>query len=242
LLSQVKDVKKDERSQLWPGELVTIGGLYALTGQSQRRFFRMLFPELPERSWLFRLLRAHQKWSEQFLDDPGMINVSDSPGIELIVPKRQGRSPKQIGQKGISNGRWIVGVKFCPMINLKGRIFDRDAKTGNVYDGDFQRMLTEYPDEPELVDSGFHRSKKRGGDCENLVVCQRGQRNYRMVVESVFSGLTEVFGMKKIRERIWPGIESHLGFACATWNLVTDMARELFGGDKASLSTAWVPI
>jgi hypothetical protein len=246
---KMKDVKKDPRSHLWPSELVTIGVLYALKGQSQGRFYRwinanyrILFPKLPERSRLFRLLREHQKWSEKFLDSPGMINVSDSLGIELIAPRRQGRSPNQVGKKGISNGRWIVGIKFCPMINLKGRIFDWDAESGNIYDGDFQRMLCEYPDEPKLVDNGFHRSKKRGGDCENLVVCQRGVRNYRMTVETVFSGFSEVFGMKKIRERIWSGIESHLGFACAAWNLVTDMATELFGGDKASLSTAWVPI
>jgi hypothetical protein len=48
--------------------------------------------------------------------------------------------------------------------------------------------------------------------------------------------------MKSITERGWPGIESHLAFACAAWNLVTDMATALFGGDKKSISTAWVPI
>lgn len=245
----MQKVKKDPRSHLWPSELVTLGVLYALKGQSQKRFhrwldanYRMLFPKLPERSRLFRLLRAHKDWSEMFLDEPGMIHVSDSLGVELIVPRREGRSPAQIGRKGISNGRWIVGIKFCPMITLKGRIFDWDAESGQAYDGDFQRMLSEYPDAPKLVDKGFHRSKKRGGDCANLVVCERGTRNYRMVVETVFSGMCEVFGMKRIRERIWSGIESHLGFACAAWNLVTDMATQLFGGDKASLSTAWVPI
>ena len=37
---KMKDVKKDPRSNLWPSELVTIGVLYALKGQSQRRFYR----------------------------------------------------------------------------------------------------------------------------------------------------------------------------------------------------------
>ena len=241
----MQDVKKDPRSNLWPSELVTIGILYVLKGQTQDRFYRwldsnyrMLFPKLPEKTRLFRLLRVHQDWAEAFLDDPGMINISDSLGIELIVPRREGRSPQQIGEKGISNGRWIVGVKFCPFLNLKGRIVDWDAETANTHDGDFQRMLKEYPEAPKLVDHGFHRSKKRGGDCPNLVVCERGQRNWRMVIETVFSGFVGVFGMKKISERTWRGIESHLGFACAAWNLVT----ELFGGDKASRSTAWVPI
>lgn len=243
------DMQREKRSKLWPSELVTIGVLYALKGQSQKRFWQWLkanygelFPHLPERSRLFRLLRKHRAWSDRFLCEPGMIHVSDSLGVELILPRRQGRSDKQVGAKGVSNGRWIVGVKFCPMLRLNGRIFDWDAEAANTYDGDFQRMLGEYPDEPKLVDSGFHRSKKRGGDGANLVVCERGQRNYRMVIETVFSGLCQVFGMKKMRERIWAGIESHLGFACAAWNLVTDMATELFGGDRASLSTAWVPI
>ena len=50
-----------------------------------------------------------------------------------------------------------------------------------------------------------------------------------------------VLGMKSITERGWPGIESHFSFACAAWNLVKDMATTLFGGDKKSMSTAWVP-
>ena len=63
-----------------------------------------------------------------------------------------------------------------------------------------------------------------------------------MIIETVFSGFVRVFGMKKIGERLWRGIEGRLAFACAAWNLVTDMATEMFGGDKTSLSTAWVPI
>lgn len=171
-----------------------------------------------------------------------MLLVSDSLGIELIHPRRQGRSAEQIGQKGKSNGQWYVGIKFCPLIGLDGRIVDWDAEEACLYDGDFQRMLQEHPDEPKLVDRGFHKSTKRGGDCSNLIVCQRGQRNYRMIVETLFSGFVRVFGMKSITERAWKGIESHLAFACAAWNLVTDMATHRFGGDYKSISTAWVPI
>lgn len=243
------DLPKDPRAHLWPSELVTLGVLYVLKAQSQRRFhqwlkanYLSLFPRLPERTRLFRLLRAHQDWADRFLADPGMLLVSDSLGIELIHPRRQGRSEHQVGEKGISNGQWYVGIKFCPLLNLNGRICDWDAEGASLYDGDFQRMLSEHPNEPKLVDSTFHISPKRGGDCENLIICQKGQRNYRMIIETLFSGWVGILGMKSIRERIWPGIESHLAFACATWNLVTDMATELFGGDKTSLSTAWVPI
>jgi hypothetical protein len=245
----MKDILKDPRSHLWPSELVTIGILYVLKGRSQSHFHRWLeanylhlFPRLPERSRLFRLLRKYQNWSDRFLAEPGMILVSDTLGIELIQPRRQGRSDQQVGEKGISNGQWIVGIKYCVLLNLDGRICDWDADCANIYDGDFQRMLSEHPDEPKLADITFHISDKRGGDCPNLIICERGQRNYRMVVETVFSGWVNSFGMKSIWERRWPGIESHLAFASAAWNLVTDMATKLFGGDKKSLSTAWVPI
>ncbi len=71
-----------------------------------------------------------------------------------------------------------------------------------------------------------------------------------MTIETVFSNWVRVlrppsgavWAMKKITERKWPGIEARLAFACAAWNLVTDWATELFGGDQASLSTAWVPL
>ena len=76
--------------------------------------------------------------------------------------------------------------------------------------------MSDHPNAPKLVDSGFHKSAKRGGDCENLILCQRGQRNYRMIVETLFSGWVRVLGMKSITERGWSGIESHLAFACAT--------------------------
>jgi len=245
----ISQIPKDPRAHLWPSELVTLGVLYVLKAQSQRRFYQWikanflaLFPQLPERTRLFRLMRQHQDWTSYFLAQPGFILVSDSLGIELIHPRRQGRSLAQVGQKGKSNGQWYVGIKFCPLINLSGRIVDWDAEGSSIYDGDFQRMLKEYPDEPKLVDNGFHKSAKRGGDCTNLIVCQRGQRNYRMIVETLFSGFVRIFGMKSLNERGWKGIESHLAFACAAWNLVTDMATSLFQGKCKSLRTAWVPI
>jgi len=38
-------------------------------------------------------------------------------GIELIHPMREGRSPQQIGRKGLSNHRWMVGGKLCLVLN-----------------------------------------------------------------------------------------------------------------------------
>ena len=55
--------------------------------------------------------------------DPSLIGVIDTYGIELIHPRREGRSEKQIGRKGISNQRWIVGGKLCLLLNHLGLVF-----------------------------------------------------------------------------------------------------------------------
>ena len=119
-----------------------------------------------------------------------------------------------------------------------------------MHDGHFQRLLKHYPKDGRMTDKGFHRSRRRGGDYANLLICERGQCNMRMTIETVFSNWVRVlrppsaavWAMKKIAERQWPSIEARLAFACAAWNLVTDWATELFGGKHASLSTAWVPL
>jgi hypothetical protein len=41
----------------------------------------------------------------------------------LIRPIREGRSPQQIGRKGVSNHRWIVGGKLCLLVNQYGAMF-----------------------------------------------------------------------------------------------------------------------
>jgi hypothetical protein len=46
-----------------------------------------------------------------FLATPTVRGVLDTYGIERIHPRREGRSPQQIGRKGLSNHRWIVGGK-----------------------------------------------------------------------------------------------------------------------------------
>lgn len=228
----MKDVDKDPRANLHPSELVTLAVLFALKGKGQRAFYRWLtrdykalFPHLPERTRLFRLFAAHRLWADRFLAEPTLLGISDSFGVELIHPRRQGRSDKQIGKKGLSNGRWIVGVKFCPLLNSRGQIVDWDAEGANVHDSLFQdRMLRLYEAGERgmalFVDGGFHKSAARGGDSANLKVCQRGECNLRMLVETLFSQLAGVMGLKKIGERSWALVEARLGFVAAAYNLL----------------------
>src|SRR5262249_1014180 len=134
---QIGAIPKHPEALLWPSEVVTLGLLHALTAVGNRPFYpwltrdyRALFPCLPERTRLFRLLKTHQNWTKVFLAAPTVLGVIDTYGIELIHPMREGRSPQQIGRKGVSNHRWIVGGKLCPL-NLSGFVAGRSGpRTG----------------------------------------------------------------------------------------------------------------
>jgi hypothetical protein len=86
------------------------------------RDYRPLFPRLPERRRLFLLFTTHQDWTRAFLGAPTVLGVIDTYGIELIHPMREGRSPQQIGRKGLSNHRWIVGGKLCLLLDQYGLV------------------------------------------------------------------------------------------------------------------------
>ncbi len=77
-------IAKHPQANLYPGELTTIGLLYALKGVGQRAFYRWLardckplFPALPERSRLFRALAADQDWTRRFLASPTVPGICD---------------------------------------------------------------------------------------------------------------------------------------------------------------------
>ena len=122
---QMGAIPKHPEAHLWPSEVVTLGLLHALKGGGNRAFYRWLtrdyralFPQLPERTRLFRLFRTHHDWTQAFLATPTVLGVIDTYGIELIHPMREGRSPQQIGRKGLSNHRWIVGGKLLSLSRL----------------------------------------------------------------------------------------------------------------------------
>src|SRR5436853_7874799 len=64
---QLAGFLKHPEAHLWPSEVVTLGLLHALKGGGNRPFYRwltrdyrQLFPRLPDRTRLFRPLKAHQ--------------------------------------------------------------------------------------------------------------------------------------------------------------------------------------
>ena len=100
---QLRAIPKHPEARLWPSEVVTLGLLHALKGVGNRAFYRWLtrdyhalFPQLPERTRLFRLFKTHQDWTQAFLAAPTVLGVIDTYGIELIHPMSEGRSPQQI--------------------------------------------------------------------------------------------------------------------------------------------------
>ena len=72
----------------------------------------VLFARLPERTRLFRRLKAHWQLTLRFLAKPSLLGIVGSYGIELIHPVRRGRSPGPFGRAGFSDHRWIVGTKW----------------------------------------------------------------------------------------------------------------------------------
>ncbi len=132
--------------------------------------------------------------------EPSLIGVIDTYGIELIHPRREGRSEGQVGKKGISNHRWIVGGKLCILVNHLGLIVDWDCDTATVYDGSSFQHIVEGVTHQMVVfaDKGF---TKRDWFPDNLRICQPGQWNDRMVIETILSMLTRVCHLKKVTHR-----------------------------------------
>jgi hypothetical protein len=221
----MRDLRKPSQASLWPSEVVTLGLLFALKGIGNRAFYRWverdwkpLFPHLPDRTRLFRLFATHQDWTNRFLADPTVLGVADSYGIELLHPIREGRSPRQIGKKGKSNARWIVGGKLGFVVNQWGLVTAWDCATANVHDSTFQPLVERFAEQMiVLADVHFHA---KAGDPANLKICPRGTWNVRMVIESVLSMLTTVCHFKKVGHRVWKYFKARLAFTMAMFNLL----------------------
>ena len=222
---QLHDLPKHPEAHLWPSEVVTLGVLHALKGVGNRAFhrwltrdYRPLFPRLPERTRLFRLFKTHQDWTRLFLASPTVLGVIDTYGIELIHPIREGRSPQQIGRKGVSNHRWMVGGKLCLLLNQYGLVVGWDCATAKVADNTFQWLIRQVDGRMiVLSDTGFHAAE---GDPANLKLCQRGEWPDRILVETVLSMLTLVCHFTKVMHRGWAYFQARLAFTMAAFNVL----------------------
>ena len=218
-------VPKHPDAHLYPSEVVTLGLLFALKGTGPRPFYRWLrnnyhhwFPSLPERTRLFRLFATHAQWTEYFLAQPTTLGVADTYGIELIHPWREDRADLQIGRKGLSNHRWIIGAKLAYLVNQYGLIVAWDYAAANAPDNAFRELIADFQDQMVvLTDSTFHRAE---GDLPNQKACKRSTWNVRMVVETILSLLTTVCHLKKASQRTWEGLRARLAYTMALFNIL----------------------
>ena len=237
------DVPKHPEAKLYPSEVVTLALLHAIQGGGTRAFYRLLtrdylalFPQVPERTRLARLFKTHTAWTARFLAAPTVLGVADPDGIALSHPRREGRSPAQMGKKGKSKHRWIVGGKLGFILNQWGVICAWDCATATVHDTHFQPLIARFDGQMIiLTDTGFHAQT---GDPAHMKVCPRGTWNTRMLVETLLSMLTTVFPNKKVGHRGWVYFRARIAWTMAAFNLLARWGLEIDDEDMVRLSIA----
>src|SRR5438270_9872980 len=131
---------------------------------------------------------------------------------------RDGRSPQQIGRKGFSNHRWIVGGTLCLLLNQYGLIVGWDCATANGADNTFQWLIRQVEERMiVLSDTAFHAAE---GDPANLKLCERGAWQDRLLVETVLSMLTLVCHLKKVMHRGWEYLQTRMTFTMEQFNVL----------------------
>ena len=234
---------KAPRCSLHDSEIITIGILYVLSGQKFRAFhrklyrnYRHLFPNLPTRRVLHELLKDRQNLCDDFLADASLFSVVDSYPIELIFPKRQGRSKEQVGKKGKDKGRWFVGIRLAWIVNDQGQVVSWAWHTANKHDQNFHPLIQDLKDASIVLgDLGF---RKAAGIPDNLKLCERGQWNSRMIVETIFSMITNTCSAKKFSERSADAITTKLAFLAAMFNVLLDVHKQVYPDAPVELSLA----
>jgi hypothetical protein len=240
---EMLEVPKHPEAKRYPSEVVTLALLHAIKGGSTRAFSRWLtrdylplFPQLPERTRLARLFKTHTAWTTRFLAAPTVLGVADTYGIALIHPLREGRSPAQIGKKGQSNHRWMVGGTWCFILNQGGLICAWDCATVSVYDAHLPPLIAQCDGQMiVLTETGFHA---KTGDPGNRQVCPRGTWNTRMLVETVLSRLTTVLQSKTVGHRVWAYFRARLAWMMAACTLLARWSLEIDDENMVRLSLA----
>lgn len=221
-------VKPHVQAKLWPSEVVTLMLMFAVKGGHYRAFhrwilynYRSLFPNVPHYSRLLRLFRTHAHFCDQCLASLSTMSIVDTYGIELLHPRREGRSPTQLGRKGKSNGRWIIGVKWAVLINQRGEIVDWCWDPANEHDNTFRALVLTYTDETiGFSDLGF---RKKNAVADNFRYCQKGEWNDRYLIECVFRWMTDKFHAKQQFHRVEEYLEMRLRALAAAFNILLKM-------------------
>jgi hypothetical protein len=87
-----------------------------------------------------------------------------------------------------------------------------------VPDSTFQPLLRQFEDHRLILsDLAFHAAE---ADPANLKLCERGEWNDHMLIETVLSRLTLVSHFKKVMHRVWEYFEARLAFTMAAFHVL----------------------
>jgi hypothetical protein len=104
------------------------------------------------------------------------------------------------------------------LLNQYGLIVVWACDTANVADNTFQWLIRQVEERMMVLsDTAFHAAE---GDPANLTLCQRGEWNDRILVETVLSMLTVICHCKKVVHRVWASFHARLAFTMAALNVL----------------------
>jgi len=111
-----------------------------------------------------------------------------------------------------------VWGKLCLVVNQYGLVVAWDCATANVADNTFQELIRQFEERMIILsDMAFHAAE---GDPSNLKLCRRGEREERILIETVLSMLTLVCHFKKVMHRGWAYFHARLAFTMAAFNVL----------------------
>ncbi len=201
-----------------------------------KRDWDALFGGLPDRTRLQRALQVHQDWCDRFLADPTFFTIGDSYPIELLFPIREGRTPHQIGRKGLDKGRWTIGFRLWWLLDDAGQVVEWYWLPMNHPDKDFNPLAEYYADQSlVLTDLGF---RDAAGIAHNFRLGAKGAWNERMIVETSFSILTVVCQTKKFFHRVADYVWSRCAYLAAMFNVLNTLFHQCFPDDPRQRSIA----
>ena len=142
----------------------------------------------------------------------------------LHFPKRSywipGSSAPTVPEKCTAFARPLKNKGFAEEKVTTMRLDDLDTSTtlGSNKSHTFQWLIQQVDGRMiVLSDTAFHAAE---GDPANLKLCQRGEWEDRMLVETVLSMLTLVCHFKKVMHRAWAYFQARLAFTMALCNVL----------------------
>lgn len=95
----------------------------------------------------------------------------------------------------------------------------------NVPDNEFHALIQQFSGHSiVLADYGFRR---KNGTPENCKLCAKGTWNDRMAVETSFSLMTVICGLKRMYHRLETFMQAHLAAVVALFNVLLTLFHRL---------------